>query len=132
MAMVLKNGDRDINRTVIEPPAPSVKDDTASLPDNNQEGMDYERHSSTVPPELGENNGAEPPRKSGFTTINGGSVGASTPASASPPAQPKSPVPSSSGENISPADMTSSELCTAFERQLLELDDLAAFMGGGV
>jgi hypothetical protein len=29
-------------------------------------------------------------------------------------------------------DMTSLELCAAFERQLLELDDLAAFMGGGV
>ncbi len=29
-------------------------------------------------------------------------------------------------------DMTALELCTAFERQLLELDNLAAFMGGGV
>ncbi len=29
-------------------------------------------------------------------------------------------------------DITAKELCMAFERQLLELDDLAAFMGGGV
>ena len=29
-------------------------------------------------------------------------------------------------------DMTAPELCQAFERQLLDLDDLAAFMGGGV
>jgi hypothetical protein len=29
-------------------------------------------------------------------------------------------------------DMTAPELCAAFERQLLDLDDLAAFMGGGV
>jgi hypothetical protein len=29
-------------------------------------------------------------------------------------------------------DMTAPELCAEFERQLLEMDDLAAFMGGGV
>jgi len=29
-------------------------------------------------------------------------------------------------------DMTGPELCDVFERQLLEMDDLAAFMGGGV
>lgn len=29
-------------------------------------------------------------------------------------------------------DMTAPELCAVFERQLLEMDDLAAFMGGGV
>ncbi|KAI1123450.1 hypothetical protein F5Y10DRAFT_251854 [Nemania abortiva] len=141
MAKVLHNDDRDTGRTVIEPAPPSIKDDTASQPDN-PESMDYERHSSTNPQEPGEN-GAEPPRKSGFTTINGGSAGASTPATAtaSPPAQHKveSPRPSSSDRppmdpsaSGPPADMTSAELCAAFERQLLELDDLAAFMGGGV
>ncbi|KAI8631902.1 hypothetical protein F5Y19DRAFT_463054 [Xylariaceae sp. FL1651] len=141
MAKVLRNGDRDANRAIIEPAPSSIKDDTASQPDNNPESMDYERHSSANPQEPGESNGAEPPRKSGFTTINGASAGASTPASASPPAQPKaeSPVPSSSGGQpvdsaTTPAanDMTGAELCVAFERQLLELDDLAAFMGGGV
>ncbi|GAP91867.1 putative fungal specific transcription factor domain-containing protein [Rosellinia necatrix] len=142
MAKVLRNDDRDINRVVMEPALPSVKDDTASQPDNT-DSMDYERHSSANPQELGENNGIEPPRKSGFTTINGGSAGTSTPATAtaSPPAQTKaeSPVPSSSDRpavdasaGVAPADMTSAELCVAFERQLLELDDLAAFMGGGV
>ncbi|KAJ8108710.1 hypothetical protein ONZ43_g6343 [Nemania bipapillata] len=142
MAKVLHNDDRDTNRTIMEPAPPSIKDDTTSQPDNNPESMDYERHSSANPQEPGESNGAEPPRKSGFTTINGGSAGASTPATttASPPAQHKadSPVPSTSDRppmdtsGATPADMTSAELCAAFERQLLELDDLAAFMGGGV
>ncbi|KAI0596791.1 hypothetical protein F4775DRAFT_584679 [Biscogniauxia sp. FL1348] len=142
MAKVLRNGDRDANRTAPEPAAPSVKDDTSSQPDNPPESMDYERHSSVNPQESADNRGSEPPRKSGFTTINGGSAGISTPATASPPpAQTKaeSPVPSSSGgQAIEPAassagnDMTAAELCLAFERQLLELDDLAAFMGGGV
>ncbi|KAI1497849.1 hypothetical protein F5X99DRAFT_350622 [Biscogniauxia marginata] len=142
MAKVLRNGDRDASRTAPEPAATSVKDDTSSQPDNPPESMDYERHSSVNPQESAENRGSEPPRKSGFTTINGGSAGVSTPATASPPpAQPKaeSPVPSSSGDQpAEPAassagnDMTAAELCLAFERQLLELDDLAAFMGGGV
>ncbi|TGJ83642.1 hypothetical protein E0Z10_g5148 [Xylaria hypoxylon] len=141
MAKVLRNDDRDPNRTLIEPAPPSIKDDTASQADNNHEGIDYERHSSANPPELGESNGTEPPLKPGFTTINGGSAGTSTPATASPPAHPKaeSPVLSSAERppmnapvDVGPADMTGAELCAAFERQLLELDDLAAFMGGGV
>lgn len=142
MAKVLRNDDRDSNRVMMEPAPSPGKDDTASQADNKSDGMDYERHSSTTPHEAGEN-GVEPPRKSGFTTINGGSGGTSTPATAtaSPPAQPKaeSPGPSSSDRppidasaGLAPADMTAAELCTAFERQLLELDDLAAFMGGGV
>ncbi|POS71334.1 transcription factor [Diaporthe helianthi] len=97
------------------------------------------------------------PRPSGVTTINGGSAGGSTPAAlGSPPTAPQdvkaefkpdSPVPASNGSNAGGAgsapppakegsgsgvDMTPVELCAAFERQLLELDDLAAFMGGGV
>lgn len=96
-----------------------------------------------------ESRGSEPPppRRTGVTTINGGSVGHSTPASGSPPAgstdvKADSPDPASNGSNtgrVSPPkeggsalDMTPVELCAAFERQLLELDDLAAFMGGGV
>ncbi|RWA04522.1 hypothetical protein EKO27_g10583 [Xylaria grammica] len=142
MAKVLRNDDRDASRALIEPAPPSIKDDTASQPDNNHESIDYERHSSANPQDHGESNGAEAPRKSGgFTTINGGSAGTSTPATASPPAHPKaeSPVPSSAERppinapvDAGPADMTGAELCAAFERQLLELDDLAAFMGGGV
>ncbi|KAI0967254.1 hypothetical protein F4678DRAFT_475456 [Xylaria arbuscula] len=141
MAKVLRNDDTHLNRTVMEPAPPSIKDDTASQPDNSHESMDYERRSSTNPRELPENNGVEPPRKSGFTTINGGSAGTSTPATASPPAQPKaeSPVlssaerpPINTAVDAGPTDMTGAELCAAFERQLLELDDLAAFMGGGV
>ncbi|KAJ0159595.1 hypothetical protein CTA2_9413, partial [Colletotrichum tanaceti] len=92
---------------------------------------------------------APPPRRSGVTTINGGSGGVGTPASASPPPPqqqaeikqstemlPQPPigngVQSSEPAASVPQDMTASELCSAFERQLLELDDLAAFMGGGV
>ncbi|KAI8944832.1 hypothetical protein F4801DRAFT_594630 [Xylaria longipes] len=143
MAKVLQNGDREAGRAVTEPAPPSIKEDTASQPDNNLEGIDYVRHSSANPQEPGESNGADPPRKSGFTTINGGSAGTSTPATgtASPPAQHKaeSPVPQASdrpqidpASGEVPADMTGAELCAAFERQLLDLDDLAAFMGGGV
>lgn len=105
-----------------------------------------------------DNRGSEPPapRRPGVTTINGGSAGNSTPiAGGSPPAGPQdvkaeSPAPASNGSNAggvsgstsgsappkesggSSVDMTPTELCAAFERQLLELDDLAAFMGGGV
>ncbi|RCI08996.1 hypothetical protein L249_4997 [Ophiocordyceps polyrhachis-furcata BCC 54312] len=96
---------------------------------------------------------AAAPRRPGVTTINGGSGGASTPATAnSPPpaagqassmqggqeAKQSSPdavsngmAPNQEGQTTS-QDMTAPELCQAFERQLLDLDDLAAFMGGGV
>ena len=147
MAKVLHNSDMAANRSVPpEPAPPSVKDDTASQPDNNApESMDYEQHQPTNNNhEQTESRDSEPPRKSGFTTINGGSAGASTPATASPPPaqvpiKSDSPAPSSaeggqSTDANAPAggDMTAAELCMAFERQLLELDDLAAFMGGGV
>ncbi|KAI1822289.1 hypothetical protein F4861DRAFT_532376 [Xylaria intraflava] len=139
MAKVLRNDDRDAAR-IMEPALPLVKDDSMMQMDTASEGMNYERHSSVNIHEHGENNGAEPPRKSGFTTINGGSAGTSTPATASPQLQPKaeSPRPSSSdrppidASASTPTDMSGAELCAAFERQLLELDDLAAFMGGGV
>ncbi|KAI0482033.1 hypothetical protein GGR56DRAFT_663125 [Xylariaceae sp. FL0804] len=142
MAKVLSNGDRDANRAPAETGSETMKDELSSQTGNAApESMDYERHSSANPPEQVEGRGSEPPRKSGFTTINGGSGGASTPATGSPPpAQVKqdSPVPSSGGQSVEQgaasagSDMTAAELCVAFERQLLELDDLAAFMGGGV
>lgn len=108
-----------------------------------------------APPAPMDNRESEPPRPrpAGVTTINGGSVGP-TSATGSPPAAAQdvkfdykagSPAPASNGSNAGgsgsvppPAkegggvDMTPTELCAAFERQLLELDDLAAFMGGGV
>ncbi|KAI1332414.1 hypothetical protein F5Y16DRAFT_177444 [Xylariaceae sp. FL0255] len=141
MNKVLRNGARDETRLPVREAAPaSAKDDIASQPDHPHETMDYERHMSANPQESTENNGTEPQRKSGFTTINGGSVGASTPATGSPPpvlTKAESPVTSSSGgqqpgDHVNPSDMTAAELCVAFEHQLLELDDLAAFMGGGV
>lgn len=146
MAKVLHNSDNAANRSVPpEPAPPSVKDDTASQSDHNPpDSMDYEQQSTSNIHEHAENHENEPPRKSGFTTINGGSAGASTPATGSPPPVPghiksDSPAPSSTGggppAESAPStggDMTAPELCLAFERQLLELDDLAAFMGGGV
>lgn len=103
-------------------------------------------HRSSEPPR---------PRPAGVTTINGSSVSHVSPAAllsaAPPPPEDKgeSPEPASNGSNAgggvssesAPAskegdekvdNMTPTELCAAFERQLLELDDLAAFMGGGV
>ncbi|CAM1510964.1 Fc.00g084770.m01.CDS01 [Cosmosporella sp. VM-42] len=89
------------------------------------------------------------PRRPGITTINGNSGGVSSPATVSPPppggphvsmhvhdVKQQSPdmngmVATQDGQTTS-QDMTAPELCQAFERQLLDLDDLAAFMGGGV
>lgn len=105
-----------------------------------------------APPAPMDSRGSEPPppRRPGVTTINGGSGGHSTPANGSPQEglqdiKVDSPPPASNGSNsggisgsVPPkessghVDMTPTELCAAFERQLLELDDLAAFMGGGV
>ncbi|KAK0715980.1 hypothetical protein B0H67DRAFT_487525 [Lasiosphaeris hirsuta] len=129
--------------------SPSVKDDAASQPDTNPDAMDYDQAQpagSQGPVPAGvEGRESEPPapRRTGIATINGGSVGASTPATASPPPPgPHTKVDSPDAVSVTGAptvppsgpevDMTAIELCAAFERQLLELDDLAAFMGGGV
>jgi hypothetical protein len=101
--------------------------------------------------------GSEPPnvatipRRPGVATINGGSGSLATSSTTSPPpgsgphgaqhfeAKLQSPEPMSNGAaavvqdaHATSQDMTAPELCQAFERQLLDLDDLAAFMGGGV
>lgn len=127
--------------------SPPVKDDVNSPPDTNPDNaMDYQHAPIAAPAAAAATSGTEgrdseppAPRRTGITTINGGSAGASTPATASPPPPPavtkhESPTASVAGEPAAHAevDMTAVELCQAFERQLLELDDLAAFMGGGV
>lgn len=131
-------------------PSPSVKDDVVSQPDTNADAMDYDQHHQAIfqgpmpPQENGRDSEPPAPRRPGIATINGGSAGASTPQTASPPPavpqRTESPDPTGSimmgvtgSANPGPdVDMTALELCSAFERQLLELDDLAAFMGGGV
>ncbi|ROT41927.1 hypothetical protein SODALDRAFT_3693 [Sodiomyces alkalinus F11] len=138
----------------------SVKDDVASNADSNQAdtSMDYEhgadmhKHPSNSESGRDSEPPAPAPRRPGVTTINGGSGGIGTPAATTspPPVQtevkrsPESvhgqPVVSNGHDQggvdrpvpPAPQDMTALELCVAFERQLLELDDLAAFMGGGV
>jgi len=144
MAKVLRNGD-PTGKPLVEP-EPRTKLDTVVESNRTNshphDRMDYERHSSAHPVEYSDRRDSEPPRKSGFTTINGGSGAATTPAITSPLQQnatkAESPTPSSNGDPgidsvVHPgSDMTAGELCMAFERQLLELDDLAAFMGGGV
>jgi hypothetical protein len=134
--------------------SPSVKDDVLSQADTNPDPMDYDQAAMPPVPHAPlsapmESRDSEPPvpRRPGITTINGGSADASTPVTASPPPPPgllpKADSPgatsSASVSGIPQApppgpdvDMTALELCAAFERQLLELDDLAAFMGGGV
>jgi len=141
------NRDRDTREDskAIHNGSPSVKDDATSQPDTNPDAMDYDQAPPAPPaaaPSVVEGRESEPPapRRTGITTINGGSAGASTPATASPPPGPPvkqdSPdavsVTGAPGATQSDVDMTALELCQAFERQLLELDDLAAFMGGGV
>ncbi|KAK1759031.1 hypothetical protein QBC47DRAFT_293641 [Echria macrotheca] len=117
-------------------PSPSIKEDVGSPQDTNPDAMDYDQTTATDATARTEGRESEPPvpRRTGFTTINGGSAGASTPATTSPPPVAKSPETSVAEQPAahSEVDMTASELCSAFERQLLELDDLAAFMGGGV
>ena len=127
--------------------SPYIKDD-ASNPDTNADTnpdvMDYEQSGSASQDADQANSvgrDSEPPaapRRPGIATINGSSTGARTPAPDSPPALPvsklESPEPQSTASNPPgpTVDITAKELCNAFERQLLELDDLAAFMGGGV
>ena len=68
--------------------SPSIKDDIASQPDTNPDVMDYDQTSTQVPIHSRvEGRESEPPapRRPGVTTINGGSAGASTPATTSPP-----------------------------------------------
>lgn len=122
--------------------SPYMKDDASSQPDTNPDVMEYEQQnaaSSQEPITLAERNSEPPPpRRTGIATINGGSAGATTPATASPPAHPVGKLESPEPRTVSPnpsgpsVDINAKELCSAFERQLLELDDLAAFMGGGV
>lgn len=138
-----------------------VKDEVSSNADTNPEAMDYDQtngqsHSAARSVD-NSRDGSEPPatvtipRRPGVTTINGHSSGADTPNhAASPPGSappgtgdvkrqtPETSAPTNGdsahaqGESGPTQDMTAPELCAAFERQLLDLDDLAAFMGGGV
>lgn len=137
-------------------PSASVKDEGSNAADSGNEGNDAEVLHPEVPAANMSVSGAEEsprpeseppaPRKSGFTTVNGGGGSVTPAASASTPPPPPGPgsaddalvgvghVPAPTSEDVVgvPADMTAAELCGAFEKQLLELDDLAAFMGGGV
>lgn len=136
-------------------PTTSVKDEGSNGADSGNEAADPEQQqqqpvaapSSNAGIESSPRPESEPPmRKSGFTTVNGGGGGGSvTPGNGSPP-PPQAPASvggevgmqggaphAPKGDDVAvPADMTAAELCAAFEKQLLELDDLAAFMGGGV
>ncbi|KAJ2894329.1 hypothetical protein MKZ38_007725 [Zalerion maritima] len=151
MAKILTNSD-SISGGSGTQGAQSVKDEGSATGENTGDGMDYIESDPQPARATSEAVGreSEPPqrRPGGFTTVNGGSAGASTPATASPP-QMKAELPErpasagaaaqlASGTGGQPSttasqpDMTPTELCRAFENQLLELDDLAAFMGGGV
>jgi hypothetical protein len=149
----------DGSRERSKPPqqrTPLGHDDISDQTDANLNAMGDDRleaGSHAPGPAILPHNGSFPdtavPRRPGLATINGGSAGASTPATGSPgpvfeakaesPDRPPS-VAAMGPDNSGAAghgggmdmDMTAAELCSAFERQLLELDDLAAFMGGGV
>jgi hypothetical protein len=95
----------------------------------------------------------------GITSDNGTHTASSLPPAGAPPAHPAQPtqttaqqfapyapteakqqtpdgqgngMPAQAEGSTTSQDMTAPELCSVFERQLLEMDDLAAFMGGGV
>ncbi|CAK7275476.1 hypothetical protein SEPCBS119000_006711 [Sporothrix epigloea] len=116
-----------------------IKDDGSPQPETHPDTMDHD-HSAEAAASIDADRGSEPPvprRAGGIATINGGSASESTPAPDSPPPESvaKQESPESQGHANPPGHtvkITAKELCGAFERQLLELDDLAAFMGGGV
>ncbi|KFA78814.1 hypothetical protein S40288_05480 [Stachybotrys chartarum IBT 40288] len=136
--------------------ASAVKDEISSNADTNTDTMDYDHsngHSTAIARSISESarDDSEPPitipRRPGVTTINGNSGPISTPGvSPQPSAAAVVPIPDIRGSSpnghspngmtkdpqMTAQDMTAPELCAAFERQLLDLDDLAAFMGGGV
>uniref|UniRef100_L2FV54 Chitinase 1 n=1 Tax=Colletotrichum fructicola (strain Nara gc5) TaxID=1213859 RepID=L2FV54_COLFN len=131
-------------RTSVPPPAnppvadqASVKDEAASNADTNPDAMDYDQ-AVPQPQQAPVNNGTAPVSESGRDSEPPAVPPPQQPeVKASPEAVPQPPVgngtaPSAEPSVPVPQDMTASELCSAFERQLLELDDLAAFMGGGV
>ncbi|GAO17348.1 hypothetical protein UVI_02038680 [Ustilaginoidea virens] len=138
-----------------------INDEVSSNADTNPDVMDYDHqtaaaHGSSRRSVSGSARGdSEPPvaiPRRGVTTINGGSGGVSSasvtnspPSGGAPTAvmqaadvKQQSPDAGSNGMAVmqdgqtTSQDMTAPELCQAFERQLIDLDDLAAFMGGGV
>ncbi|KAI1061748.1 hypothetical protein LB507_010629 [Fusarium sp. FIESC RH6] len=156
------NGSTSLRHGSTSHGASGMKDEISSNADTNPDAMDYDQsnHTGSVSGQgpnrsLSESvrGDSEPPvvlaRRPGIATINGGSGGVSTPTTSPPPSNAshgasavpdiKQPspemvngiVPAQDGQTTS-QDMTAPELCQAFERQLLDLDDLAAFMGGGV
>lgn len=140
--------------------ASPIKGDLTAQPDAMMESVEYDVSQGDIPHRPlapADRPDSEPPiqRRPGIATINGGSVGAAVSAAGSPApvtngiskmdspslnsaagagaplADSHSPM-AADAEAPAGFDMTSIDLCNAFERQLLELDDLAAFMGGGV
>lgn len=134
----------------------NAKDEINSNADTNPDTtMDYDQQSSNSvaasqpPPPAGEDaSGPTSAPRSSVGTANGsGSVGIASPEIKSPQSANTHIVPQIKheghaavfnghavrvdGYTTSP-EMTPAQLSHVFERQLLELDDLAAFMGGGV
>lgn len=161
MQRVIDNDAAIVARHGSTPHAHVVKEELGSNADNNPDAMDYDGHHSGTArgpmshtmSESGRSEGEQAvalPRRPGFAAINGASGGGSTPATTSPPPpntgiphhqtaqlqETKATSPGAPSNGVIPIstsqDMTGPELCQAFERQLLEMDDLAAFMGGGV
>lgn len=124
---------------------------------DHQTGGPGAAHHGSAPRSVSESarGDSEPPAvalpRRGVTTINGGSgsVPTSSITTSPPPGAPQAAMQALDVKQQSPdvvsngatttqdgqttsQDMTAPELCQAFERQLLDLDDLAAFMGGGV
>ncbi|KAL6915939.1 hypothetical protein FSST1_007434 [Fusarium sambucinum] len=156
------NGSSSLRHGSASHGAGGIMDEISSNADTNPDAMDYDQtNRSGSASGQGPNRSvsesvrddSEPPvvlaRRPGIATINGGSGGVSTPTTSPPPSNTSHApsgmpgikqtnpemangiVPPQDGQTTS-QDMTAPELCQAFERQLLDLDDLAAFMGGGV
>lgn len=79
---------------------------------------------SSLPPPQSQLQGPTPPQGQ-YSQYSEGKQG-------SPEVGANGSVPPPSDAVTTSQDMTAPELCQVFERQLLEMDDLAAFMGGGV
>ncbi|PTD06741.1 hypothetical protein FCULG_00006755 [Fusarium culmorum] len=138
------NGSSSLRHSSASHVAGGAKDEISSNADTNPDVMDYDQtnRAGSVSGQgpnrsLSESvrGDSEPPvvlaRRPGIATINGGSGGGMSGIKQTSPEMANGIVPPQDGQTTS-QDMTAPELCQAFERQLLDLDDLAAFMGGGV
>ena len=122
--------DADGTRDGSEPPMPLPRRTGVTTISGNVSGITgASTPVSTSPPSAQSSQGHQSSTAEGSVRIPlPSSASVSSSGAPPPPVVVTLPAPTPNG----PQDMNAAELCAAFEKQLLELDDLASFMGGGV